>query len=100
MYYYITQIKNYKITTVSITPTKLIITIIKSKCTTNIKFSNNINNIIIIIIINVINIKINFITVITIIISTTNIIIIITFITITIITTLAPNISHIILRPN
>ena len=98
MYYYITQIKNYKITTVSITPTKLIITIIKSKCTTNIKFSNNINNIIIII--NVINIKINFITVITIIISTTNIIIIITFITITIITTLAPNISHIILRPN
>ena len=99
MYYYITQIKNYKITTVSIIPTKLIITIIKSKCTTNIKFSNNINNIIIIII-NVINIKINFITVITIIISTTNIIIIITFITITIITTLAPNISHIILRPN
>ena len=47
MYYYITQIKNYKITTVSIIPTKLIITIIKSKCTTNIKFSNNINNIII-----------------------------------------------------
>jgi hypothetical protein len=40
MYYYITQIKNYKITTVSITPTKLIITIIKSKCITNIKFSN------------------------------------------------------------
>jgi hypothetical protein len=97
MYYYITQIKNYKITTVSITPTKLIISIIKSKCITNIKFSNNINNIIIII---VINIKINFITVITIIISTTNIITIITFITITIITTLAPNISHIILRPN